>query len=157
MAFLERLQTYPNLPGQLVSHLGSLYHLSTSSNAEIRFRFYEIALAESSSPTAKQFAEEAAKWVVGSDGTGVVKGRMKFCRPTFRAIANVNKTLAVETFTPNKGAFHPIAVKLIEKVSPFLGTYGFVADDIRQKFSRTSVSLDTNCNQYNNKEGQRLM
>jgi leukotriene-A4 hydrolase len=94
-----------------------LYRLSTTSNAEIRFRFYEIALADPSSDAAKQFANEAAKWVVGGDGTGVVKGRMKFCRPTFRAIAKVDKSLAVETFTPNRSAFHPIAAKLIEKVS----------------------------------------
>ena len=99
-----------------MEHLGSLYGLSATGNAELRFRFYENALADPSTPSAKTFAEEAAKWVVGEDSTAVVKGRMKFCRPTFRAIAKVDKDLAVRTYTPNKGSFHPIAAKLIEKV-----------------------------------------
>lgn len=92
-----------------------MYALNASTNAEIRSRFYEIALSDPSSAAARTFAKEAAKWVVGDDGTGVIKGRMKFCRPTFRAISKVDMALAVETFKPNRGAFHPIAVKLIEK------------------------------------------
>lgn len=57
-----------------------------SSNAEIRLRFYEVALLDPLTLAAKRFASEAAKWVVGDDGTGVVKGRMKFCRPVFRLV-----------------------------------------------------------------------
>ncbi|TEB26297.1 leukotriene-A4 hydrolase [Coprinellus micaceus] len=124
ISFLERLQTFSALPGNLVEHLGSLYGLSTTGNAELRFRFYENALADPSSPSAKTFAEEAAKWVVGEDATAVVKGRMKFCRPTFRAIAKVDNDLAVKTYTPNKGSFHPIAAKLIEKVG-FVRSFGW--------------------------------
>ena len=84
---------------------------------------------------------EAAKWVVGSDDTGVVKGRMKFCRPTFRAIAKVDKALAIETYTPNKSAFHPIAAKLIEKVSSLKLEEVFLMSD--EKIYRILVSLDT--------------
>ncbi|KAF6765906.1 peptidase family M1-domain-containing protein [Ephemerocybe angulata] len=109
IAFLERLSTYSALPSNLTTHLGTVYKLSSTPNAEIRFRFYEIALADPSSPAAQTFADEAAKWVVGNDDTGIIKGRMKFCRPTFRGIAKVNKTLAIDTFKPNKSAFHPIA------------------------------------------------
>ena len=61
--------------------------------------------------------------MTGTDGTGVLRGRMKFCRPTFRAVARADKALAVEVFTANKDAFHPIARRLIEKVrgvSPWL-------------------------------------
>ena len=117
VVFLERLQSYPALPSTHIFHLGQLYHLSTSPNAEIRLRFYEVALADPSLAAAKSFAIEAAKWVVGDDGTGVVKGRMKFCRPTFKAIHKVDATLSVVTFSKSKDAFHPIARKLIEKVS----------------------------------------
>jgi hypothetical protein len=86
VVFLERLQSYAALPSSHILHLSSLYHFSKSSNAEIRLRFYEVALIDPLTPAAKLFASEAAKWVVGEDGTGVVKGRMKFCRPIFRYV-----------------------------------------------------------------------
>ncbi|KAH6904902.1 leukotriene-A4 hydrolase [Coprinopsis sp. MPI-PUGE-AT-0042] len=115
IAFLERLHAYEPLQGYLVNLLGSTYHFSTTGNAEIRFRFYQIALNDAASEESKAFAVEAAKWVVGTDGSDAVKGRMKFCRPTFRAIAKVDKALAQETFEAHRSAFHPIAAKLIEK------------------------------------------
>lgn len=120
VVFLERLQSFPNLPSHLISYLGSLYKLSSTPNAEIRYRFYDIALAEPSSAAAKGFAGEAANWLVGTDGTGVIKGRMKFCRPVFRAINQVNNNLAVTTFKKNQDAFHPIARKLIARVCVFI-------------------------------------
>ena len=51
------------------------------------------------------------------DGSGVVKGRMKFCRPIFAATGEVNHALAKKTFEKNQPSFHPIAQKLIAKVS----------------------------------------
>jgi len=95
--------------------MASVYSFGNTANAEIRLRFYNLALADKSEAPTQSFAVEAAKWVVGEDGTGVVKGRMKFCRPVFRAVAAVNKPLAEETWKRNKTAFHPIARKLIEK------------------------------------------
>jgi len=115
IVFLERLQSYPALPSSHVFCLSKLYHLSPIPNAEIRLRFYMVALADPSSTAAKSFAPEAAKWVVGDDGTGVVKGRMKFCRPIFRAVYKVDQRLSVAVFSKSKDAFHPIARKLIEK------------------------------------------
>jgi leukotriene-A4 hydrolase len=111
------LQAYDPLQGDLVDLLGSTYHFSTTGNAEIRFRFYQIALKGVETDESKAFAAEAAKWVVGTDGSDTVKGRMKFCRPTFRAIAKVDKALAKSTFDAHRSEFHPIAAKLIEKVS----------------------------------------
>lgn len=118
MVFLERLQSYPPLPSDLILYLGSLYNLSTTSNAEIRLRFYEVALVDPSSAAAKMLADEAAKWVIGDDGSGVVKGRMKFCRPVLKAVAKVDKALAIENWEKAKMAFHPIARKLIDLVCP---------------------------------------
>ncbi|KDQ55005.1 hypothetical protein JAAARDRAFT_60446 [Jaapia argillacea MUCL 33604] len=115
VVFLERLQSYSALPSSHISHLGSLYELSRSSNAEIRLRFYQVALVDPSSDAAKKFASEAAKWVVGDDGTGVVKGRMKFCRPVFKAVFKADHELAIGIYGKSKAAFHPIARKLIEK------------------------------------------
>ena len=114
--FLERLQSYPALPSSHISHLGTIYNLSASTNAEIRLRFYEVALLDPSSPAAQALAHDAAAWVVGNDGTGILKGRMKFCRPIFRAVNKTNKELAQKTYLASRMAFHPIASKLIAKV-----------------------------------------
>jgi leukotriene-A4 hydrolase len=97
--------------------------VATSTNAEIRLRFYNVALKDPTSLAASAFANQALKWVTGRDGTGVIKGRMKFCRPTFRAASRVNATLAKEYFAQSKDEFHPIARKLIEKVR---GIHGLV-------------------------------
>lgn len=116
VVFLERLQTLSPLPASHIIHLGSLYKVAESANAEIRFRFYGLALRDPSS-VPEGVALDAAKWVVGEDGSGVIKGRGKFCRPVFRSIANVDRGLAVKYFEKHKAEFHPIARKLIEKVS----------------------------------------
>ncbi|TFK25898.1 leukotriene-A4 hydrolase [Coprinopsis marcescibilis] len=115
IAFLEKLQTYPTLPSPLVQLLGDIYHFDTTENAEVRFRYYEIALRDPKAEPSAGIADKASKWVTGSDGSGNVKGRMKFCRPTFRAIAAVDKQLASTTFAAHKSEFHPIAAKMIEK------------------------------------------
>ncbi|KAJ3565633.1 hypothetical protein NP233_g7504 [Leucocoprinus birnbaumii] len=115
VVFLERLQTYPALPSDLIFHIASLYKLSTTPNAEIRLRFYGLALKDPASEAAKAFAVEGAKWVIGEDGTGLIKGRMKFCRPVFREVFQVDQDLARESFLKAKMSFHPIARKLIEK------------------------------------------
>ncbi|RDX51566.1 zincin [Lentinus brumalis] len=115
IVFLEKLQAYAALPPSHIKHLGEVYSFINTPNAELRWRFYEVALLDPSSPAAKEFAPAAAKWVTGTDGTGILRGRMKFCRPTFRAIAKVDRQLALETFAATKHSFHPIARRLIEK------------------------------------------
>lgn len=113
---MERLQSYDPLPSDLLQHLGNLYQFSTTPNAEVRLRFYKVALSDPSTAAAKQFAIDAVKWVVGEDGTGIVKGRMKFCRPVLRSCAEVDRNLVLTIWEKAKKSFHPIARKLIEKV-----------------------------------------
>lgn len=115
VAFLERLQSYPALPGSHVTLLGNLYQLAETTNPEIRLRFYEVVFLDPTSSAATALAPAAVKWVVGKDSTGVVKGRMKFCRPVFRDVNKVDHALAVQVFTSAKDEFHPIARRLIEK------------------------------------------
>lgn len=116
--FLERLQSelIPPLPHAHIDHLGSVYTLTHTPNAELRLRFYQVALRDPASGAARAYASDAALWVVGADETGVVKGRMKFCRPVLRAVGSVDRGLAVGTYERYKEAFHPIARSLIEKV-----------------------------------------
>lgn len=99
--------------------IAELYEVSETHNSEIRLQFYEVALSDPESAAAKKYASTALKWVVGEDG-GSLKGRMKFCRPTFVRAGKVDHELAVKTFKAHSSAFHPIARKLIEKVR-FLG------------------------------------
>ncbi|KAI0742573.1 metalloprotease [Daedaleopsis nitida] len=115
MVFLDALQTYKALPETHITHLGTLYALSASLNAELRWRFYMAALLDPTSSAARTYASPAVNWVVGKDGNEVVQGRMKFCRPTFVAVQKVDCKLAVDTYEDNKTYFHPIAQKLIEE------------------------------------------
>ncbi|KAI9453943.1 peptidase family M1-domain-containing protein [Boletus coccyginus] len=118
IVFLERLESelIPPLPHTHIDHLGSVYALTHTLNVELRLRFYQVALRDPTSSTARAYAAPAALWVVGADETGVVKGRMKFCRPVFRAVASVDWEMAVRTYQRYREAFHPIARSLIEKV-----------------------------------------
>lgn len=80
----------------------------------MRLRWYGLAL---SSDAAGDFAPDAAAWLVDKE-TGL-KGRMKYCRPIFKAINKVNPRLAKDTFTAHAAEFHPIAKRLIEMVGLF--------------------------------------
>ncbi|KAH7910019.1 peptidase family M1-domain-containing protein [Hygrophoropsis aurantiaca] len=115
IAFLERLQSYHALPPTHIKHLASLYDVASTKNAEVRLRFYEVALLDPKASGALDYAQEAVNWVVGNDGTGIVKGRMKFCRPVFRDVNGVDAALARNTYLQYKESFHPIARNLIEK------------------------------------------
>lgn len=112
--FLERLESYnESLPTGHLFHFDKLYSFSTTLSAEIRFRFYTLVLK---SPAAMYFVQGAANWVIGADDTGVIKGRMKFCRPVFRAMFKVDADLTISTFRQARTQFHPIAQSLIAQV-----------------------------------------
>lgn len=123
VVFLEQLRTYKPLPAAHLRYLGDLYGVSSTQNAEIRLRFYNLALdiTDRDSLLAHAFAEEALKWGTGREelpsGPGVLKGRMKFCRPAFRGAGRVDKEMAKKYFEETKQNFHPIARKILEKVS----------------------------------------
>lgn len=108
VVFLEKLSEVTALPATHIHHMSDLYCFTTTNNAEIGLRWYELAL---SSPAALDFAPAAAQWIISP-----LKGRMKFCRPVFRLVNKVDNKLAQETYKANKTSFHPIARKLIKKV-----------------------------------------
>ncbi|KAF9526415.1 leukotriene-A4 hydrolase [Crepidotus variabilis] len=115
VVFLEKLHGYKSLDSPLILHLGKIYHIAETQNAEIRLRFYILAFLDPLAPAAKALLIPAIQWLIGEDNTGVIKGRMKFCRPVFRAAARVNRKAVLEAWNQNKGLFHPIAQKLIDK------------------------------------------
>ncbi|KAF8839796.1 zincin [Paxillus ammoniavirescens] len=112
--FLERLETYPALPSSHLLHLDALYKFSQTTNGEIRMPFYLVMLKEPTSSAAKAYVRQVADWIIGKD-SGVIQGRMKFCRPLFRAVDKVDHGIAVAAFKSARTSFHPIAQKLIEK------------------------------------------
>lgn len=124
VVFLETLTSkYPPLPSSHLIYLAEAYKVSKTHNAEIRLRFYHLIFVEPTSEASKKFAPEAADWVTGS-GSGIVIGRMKFCRDVFRDVYKVDQELAVSEFTKAKESFHPIARKMIEKVSVYTMSVG---------------------------------
>lgn len=106
--------------------MNEVYGLEKSGNGEIRvrhsfrlfllkevridvemeddqLRWYALALK------ASLYKHQAAEWVKTA-------GRMKYCRPTYSAIAAVDRDLAIKTFVEFGVTFlHPIAKRLIAK------------------------------------------
>lgn len=113
VVFLERLSDIggSTLPATHIAHLDTTYAFNSTTNVEIRLRWYNLVLE---SPGASSYTHDAAAWLVDPAG---LKGRMKFCRPVFKALSKVDERLAKKTFKANSKFFHPIARKLIEKVS----------------------------------------
>ncbi|KAG1880216.1 hypothetical protein F4604DRAFT_1751031 [Suillus subluteus] len=100
--FLERLESYNEpLPA------GHLFHFDkyTPSPRLSAPKFDSDSMPWCLSPRhAMQFCSRSGRLVIGADDTGVIKGRMKFCRPVFRVMQAQTQ-------------FHPIAQSLIAQVS----------------------------------------
>ncbi|KAJ6495933.1 hypothetical protein DFH09DRAFT_1337124 [Mycena vulgaris] len=90
---LERLQALPLLPPSHVTHLNTLYSLSSIPTAEIRLHFYALSLSPPTSAVAAHFVVEAAKWVAHK----------------------IHSALASEGWAKSKEGFHLIARRLIDK------------------------------------------
>ncbi|GAB9473737.1 Leukotriene a-4 hydrolase/aminopeptidase [Globisporangium polare] len=81
------------------------HHLTTTQNAELRFRWYTLSLRALDSrllPTIKKFLKE--------------QGRMKYVRPLYRDLCTaVGYVKAANIFDQSKGLYHPIAVKMVQR------------------------------------------
>ncbi|CAK5264193.1 unnamed protein product [Mycena citricolor] len=115
IVFLERLQGLGPLSKEHIIQIGAVYGLAETLNAEIRLRFYGLALSPATPEAALYYVKAAANWVIGADGTGVIKGRMKFCRPVLRSVHRIDPEMAMEIWSANKHSFHPIARRLVDK------------------------------------------
>lgn len=104
--FLDALDMKPTFPPAAIKAIGKLYGFDSSENAEIRNRFYRIALrsgpeyAQDAASELQRSAILPASWVaLTCELEWVVnKGRMKFCRPTYRGIFTQDPELAKKTF-----------------------------------------------------------
>ena len=84
--------------------MGKAYSLTSSRNVELSSRYLGIALT----------ANDKTAYQPAADLLGKV-GRMKFVRPLYRKLSQVDRKLALETFELNKDFYHPICRAMVEK------------------------------------------
>ncbi|KAF9586325.1 Leukotriene A-4 hydrolase [Lunasporangiospora selenospora] len=106
LVFLERVSELEALPHTHLDLMDELYQLTTVRNSEIRFRWHMVCLKadyEKIYPEVVEFAQ--------------TMGRMKFCRPLFRALyhAKNGAQLARDSFLAKRSFYHPIAAAMIAK------------------------------------------
>ncbi|KAI4117976.1 MAG: hypothetical protein LQ341_007643, partial [Variospora aurantia] len=105
VVFLERIQGFDRpLSKETVHIMGQTYGFVASKNVEIVSRYLGVGLMAGS--------EEVKEPTV--DLLGRV-GRMKFVRPLYRRLNEVDRELAVKTFEKNKDFYHPICRGMVEK------------------------------------------
>jgi len=84
--------------------MDSLYTFSTSKNTEIISRFYIVAMKGRWEKIYPAVAE-----LLGN------VGRMKYVRPGYRGLNEVDRELAVKTFREHEGFYHPICRAMVWK------------------------------------------
>ena len=98
--FLQAVQNFSSpLNAERSRLLGSTYNISSSKNVELKTAYYLIAL------NAGDRSELSG--VVGLLGS---VGRMKYVRPLYRKLKDVDRDLAVKTFEEHKD-FYPSTTK----------------------------------------------
>ncbi|CAD6503196.1 BgTH12-02864 [Blumeria graminis f. sp. triticale] len=105
VVFLERIQLFSKpLTVSQSRSMGQAYSLTVSRNVELTSRYLGIGLA----------AHDEEVYKPTTDLLGQV-GRMKFVRPLYRKLNQVDRQLALETFEKNKDFYHPICRQQVEK------------------------------------------
>jgi leukotriene-A4 hydrolase len=84
--------------------MDSCYSFSSSRNAEIISRFFIIAMKG----RWEHIYIQVAKFLASV-------GRMKFVRPGYRGLNEVDRDLAVKTFRQHEEFYHPICRAMIKK------------------------------------------
>ncbi|RKF54402.1 Leukotriene A-4 hydrolase-like protein [Erysiphe neolycopersici] len=105
VVFLEQVQLFSKpLSVSQSRTMGQVYSLIESQNVEITSRYFAIGLS----------ARDPSVYQATADLLGNV-GRMKFVRPLYRKLVQVNHQLALETFEKNKDFYHPICRAQVQK------------------------------------------
>ncbi|KAI1341392.1 peptidase family M1-domain-containing protein [Xylariaceae sp. FL0016] len=105
LVFLQTVRNFsPKLSVERSHLLGVTYNISTSKNVEVLSEYYKIAL--------KAGDRDELSGVVSLLGS---VGRMKFVRPLYRALLEVDRDLAVETFQKNRDFYPSTTRSQVEK------------------------------------------
>lgn len=102
--FIDLLIDLKWTPISSISIINIYKDLDESRNTEIKFRLFKFKLLNK----LTQFYLDLADWLA-------TVGRMKYVRPSYRLLNEVDHKLAVETFQKNKDFYHPIATNLVKK------------------------------------------
>lgn len=94
------------VPVATIEKMDSLYRFTSSKNAEIRFRWYQLGLKVNWEPVVAPTLEFITS-----------QGRMKFVRPLYRALfkSTVGNAKGIETFKLHRESYHAICAKLVAK------------------------------------------
>lgn len=98
----EAEETEMLLSDELLHALDAVYGFGQCRNAEITFRWQSLCLL----CEARWIVPEVIAFVTG-------QGRMKYVRPLYRALCELDKDTAQACFMTNAGRYHPIARKLL--------------------------------------------
>ena len=105
IVLLERIQLFKTpLTAEQSQAMDKAYSLTSSRNVELSARYLGIALK----------AKDKTAYQPAADLLGKV-GRMKFVRPLYRTLNEVDRKLALETFEKHKDFYHPICRAQVEK------------------------------------------
>jgi leukotriene-A4 hydrolase len=105
VVFLEKVQLFKNrLSPEQSQAMGKAYSLVNTRNVELSSRYFGVGL-RAKDPSVYQPTTELLGQV----------GRMKFVRPLYRQLNEVDRDLALKTFEKNKDFYHPICRGLVEK------------------------------------------
>ena len=107
--FLDMLlENLTKLSLDTLAKIDAQYALTQSSNSEIRFRWYRLAIRAGYSAVNERLVQFLT-----------IQGRMKFVRPLYRDLfhhgGEAGKKLAFETFKANQTSYNNIASKMIAK------------------------------------------
>lgn len=105
VVFLEKIQllSEPLTPSDSQA-MGAAYNLFETNNVEVSSRYYRIGLR----------AKDTRVYEPAAELLGRV-GRMKFVRPLYRSLVDVDRDLAVKTFEQNRDFYHPICRAQVAK------------------------------------------
>jgi hypothetical protein len=103
---LDKILDAEVVPVSTIEKMDSLYKFTSSKNAEIRFRWYQLGLKLNWEPVVAPTLDFITS-----------QGRMKFVRPLYRALykSTVGKERAIETFKKHRDSYHAICAKLVAK------------------------------------------
>lgn len=104
--FLETLNNAEfALPPSLLEAMDQAYGLTSSTNAEVKFRWCMLCIGSE------------VGWIVPhAVALATSQGRMKFVRPLYRALraSDIGAQVAIDTFATYADMYHPIAKKMIQ-------------------------------------------
>ncbi|OAA71547.1 leukotriene A4 hydrolase [Cordyceps fumosorosea ARSEF 2679] len=102
--FLGAVQEQKGLSAERAQKLGAVYGFTASQNVEVLAAYYRIALEAGDRSCVPGVAALLGR-----------VGRMKFVRALFRALNEVDRDSALDTFEKNKDFYHPICRGMVEK------------------------------------------